>query len=128
MQTALGGGKRSEIVQMDTKTKVINIKSGEPYDIYIGRAMPGYVQSLYHNPIRLVPGMTREECLQKLLKIWSTQPELIARMRNELLGKRLGCWCAPQMCHGHLIVELIEGVTVEQQLAKKRSPQLSLFG
>lgn len=26
---------------------------------------------------------------------------------DELKDKILGCWCAPKLCHGHVLVELI---------------------
>lgn len=110
-----------------TRTKVVNVKTDE-FDVYIGRKMPGYPESPFHNPVRLVPGMTREECIEKLRKVWAEQPELVDRMRAELDGKRIGCWCNPLLCHGHLIVELIEGVTIEQQLPPRPEKlQQSLF-
>jgi hypothetical protein len=33
------------------------------------------------------------------------QPELLAAF-GELRGKVLGCWCAPQACHGDVLVRL----------------------
>lgn len=107
------------------KTTVVNVKH-EEYDVYIGRAMPGYAQSEFHNMVRLRPGMSREECLALLRVEWEKTPQIYDRMRAQLLGRRIGCWCAPQLCHGHLIVELIEGISVEDQLALKK-PQLNLF-
>lgn len=115
------------MLETTPKTKVVNVKSGAPFDVYIGRAMPGYAQSPYHNPIKLVPGMTRQECLERLRRVWADNPELIERMKKELTGKTIACWCEPQLCHGHLIVELIEGISVEQQFVKKTKPQLTLF-
>lgn len=108
------------------KTTVVNVKKDE-YDVYIGRKMPGFSQSPYHNPVRLVPGKSREECLEQLREHWLKSPELIERMRRDLLGKRVGCWCDPELCHGHLIIELIEGIPVEEQRRKPKPPQLSLF-
>lgn len=38
--------------------------------------------------------------------VWTAE-----RWRSELLklqGKRLGCWCEPDPCHGHVLVRLIE--------------------
>ena len=33
---------------------------------------------------------------------------LVERARRELYGKRLGCWCRGEACHGHVWKELIE--------------------
>jgi hypothetical protein len=33
-----------------------------------------------------------------------TQPDLMARL-PELKGKVLGCWCAPEACHGDILSE-----------------------
>jgi hypothetical protein len=27
---------------------------------------------------------------------------------HELKGKKLGCWCKPQACHGDILTKLIE--------------------
>lgn len=35
-------------------------------------------------------------------------PEWWAERIRELDGKALGCWCAPQACHGDVLVELVE--------------------
>lgn len=36
----------------------------------------------------------------------SGQPSLLARL-PELEGKALGCWCAPQPCHGDVLIEVL---------------------
>ena len=34
---------------------------------------------------------------------------LMARLRaGELTGRALGCWCAPEPCHGDVLAELAE--------------------
>ena len=35
------------------------------------------------------------------------QPALLAAL-PELRGKRLGCWCAPQACHGDVLAQLAD--------------------
>lgn len=32
----------------------------------------------------------------------------IGRACLELRGKALGCWCAPDTCHGHVLAELAD--------------------
>jgi hypothetical protein len=34
-------------------------------------------------------------------------PELMASL-HELKDKRLGCWCKPKICHGDILVDLVE--------------------
>lgn len=36
-------------------------------------------------------------------------PESRAEIVAELRGKTLGCWCAPQPCHGDVLAEIAEG-------------------
>ena len=33
-------------------------------------------------------------------------PQLLERVRRELGGKVLGCWCAPQACHADVLARL----------------------
>jgi hypothetical protein len=39
------------------------------------------------------------------------RPWLISRARQELKGKRLGCYCAPKPCHGDVLARVAEGGT-----------------
>ena len=48
---------------------------------------------------------TREEVIEKYVEWLADQPELIADL-HELHGKDLVCWCAPQNCHGDVLVVL----------------------
>jgi len=82
------------------KTRVVNCKK-EPYDVYIGRP------SKWGNPYRIGPDGSREEVIEKYRRHLLNQPELLADL-DELRGKVLGCWCAPQACHGDVLVELLE--------------------
>lgn len=84
-------------------TSVVNIKRGEPYDVYVGRPSP------FGNPFRLGKGRSRAEVLEQYRAWLATQPELIARIRRELRGKRLGCYCSPLECHGHVLARVAEG-------------------
>lgn len=34
------------------------------------------------------------------------QPELLLVLREELRGKDLVCWCAPERCHADILLEL----------------------
>ena len=73
------------------------------HDVYIGRPGP------YGNPFILGQHGNRDEC-GKLYKNWLYEPAqagLREKMKKELPGKVLGCWCAPNLCHGDIIQELL---------------------
>lgn len=82
-------------------TKVVNIRSGKPYDVYIGRG------SKWGNPFEIGKLGNREEVIKKY-KVWIlSQPPLLNEI-FKLKGKVLGCWCKPKACHGDVLVELLE--------------------
>lgn len=83
-------------------TKVVNLKT-ESYDVYIGRP------SKWGNPFKIGKNGTREEVINKYHEWIETQPELMSSL-PELKGKILGCYCAPELCHGNVLVELLEEV------------------
>ena len=81
-------------------TSVVHCKR-DPYDVYIGRPGP------YGNPFTIGKDGNREEVVEKYAEWVLTQPELLATIRTELNGQVLGCFCAPKLCNGDIIVELI---------------------
>jgi len=84
----------------DQPTTVVNIKK-EGCDVYIGRG------SIWGNPFTIGKEGTREEVIQKYLDWIMKKPKLLEQLET-LKGKRLGCWCAPKLCHGDVLVALIE--------------------
>lgn len=87
------------------KTKVVHSKK-EPFDVYIGRP------SEWGNPFVIGKHGTREEVIEKYLRWVLEQPHLMANVHT-LRGKTLGCFCAPLMCHGHVLAELADSSTVQ---------------
>jgi hypothetical protein len=82
-------------------TKVINIKSGEPYDVYIrrrvkrGRYNPE--ESPWHNPFKVSKDASYEEiargaCEKFERYLREERPDLIAQL-PDVRGKTLACWC-----------------------------------
>ena len=49
----------------------------------------------------------REEALRRYEETIRNTPELWERL-PELKGKTLACWCAPKLCHGDVLLRLIE--------------------
>ena len=93
------------------ETRVINIRTREPYDVYIGRANPRYrlPKSNWSNPFKIGRDGTREEVIAKYRAWLMERPELLARV-GELRGKVLACWCKEPdrevACHGDVLAEL----------------------
>ena len=83
--------------------------SREPYDIYIGRAVPrcGLAASKWANPFKIGKDGTQNEVIAKYEAWLKTQPGLMAAL-PELKGKVLGCWCAPKPCHGDVLARLAD--------------------
>jgi hypothetical protein len=67
---------------------------------YVGRG------SNWGNPFVIGVHGTREECISKYEhEHLPAHPELVARL-GELRGKTLACWCAPEPCHGDVLLRL----------------------
>lgn len=67
--------------------------------VYIGRP------SKWGNPFVIGKDGTREEVIAKYRAWIVTQAHLIEAL-GELRGKDLICFCAPQACHGDVLLEL----------------------
>lgn len=80
-------------------TQVVHCKRSS-HDVYIGRPGP------WGNPFTIGRDGTREDVIRKYDEWIHTQPVLMERARKELKGKVLGCWCAPQACHGDVLVKI----------------------
>ena len=72
----------------------------QPYDIYIGRPGP------WGNPFKIGPGADRRQVIAKYrdqlirrIKAGSVTLEQLAGLH----GKKLGCYCKPQPCHGDVL-------------------------
>lgn len=94
--------------------KVVHCRRSS-YDIYIGRP------SIFGNPFSHQKGTqaevmvaTREEAVEKYrqwvngeIQVKGLTPPTMEQIK-ELKGKTLGCWCAPQSCHGDVLALLAE--------------------
>ena len=81
-------------------TKVVHLKN-EEFDVLIDRT------TIWGNPFVMGRHGSRAVVIDKYRKWILNQPNLLSQL-NLLKGKRLGCWCAPEPCHGDVLVELIE--------------------
>ena len=78
--------------------RVVHCKKAA-HDVYIGRP------SKWGNPFAIGRDGNREEVIAKYEEWVKKQPHLMAAL-PELKGKVLGCWCAPQACHGDVLAKL----------------------
>lgn len=76
-------------------TCVVHCKRSR-YDVYIGRP------SQWGKPFTIRRDGDRAQVIARYERWLMQQPELVAAL-PELAGKTLGCWCAPQACHGDVL-------------------------
>lgn len=89
-------GKKGKKI-MSTKPWVVHCKR-LPFDVYIGRP------SIWGNPYVIGKDGSRDEVIEKYERYLVNNPQLMSKL-GELRGKRLGCWCAPQRCHGDVLAK-----------------------
>lgn len=96
---------------MDVRASLVNVpkvySKRNPADIpkgavYVGRP------TKWGNPFEMGKHGNRDEVVAKY-KAWVVdQPELMAAL-DELKGKDLVCWCAPEACHADVLLKLANG-------------------
>ena len=91
------------------EARVVRCMRGS-YDVYIGRANRRYrlAASPWANLYREGRDGDRGEVIAKYEDWLRSQPALMAAL-PELRGKVLGCWCAPEPCHGDVLLRLANG-------------------
>ena len=88
------------------QTVVVNIKK-EPFDVYFGRARRGEA-GYFGNPFRIGNGVSREDAVERFQAYFADRIEKDSEFRRRVLalrGKRLGCFCKPNACHGDVIAD-----------------------
>ena len=80
--------------------KVVHIRDGT-HDVRIDRG------TCWGNPYVIGRDGSRAQVIEKYRRrLWArvrANRELAIEKLSELHGKRLGCWCAPRQCHGHIL-------------------------
>ncbi|KAF9199550.1 hypothetical protein BGZ49_010311 [Haplosporangium sp. Z 27] len=96
----------------------------DPDNVYIGRRGVVFVDgsryppkdSFFANPFKEGKHGTRSQVVEKYRE-YIIQERAEGRVTNEQLlelrGKNLGCWCAPQACHGGVLKEMVESLSQE---------------
>lgn len=98
----------------DSMPRVVHLKRKngivtQDCDIYIGREcfMGGWKlkRSIWYNPYSIKVYGSRENVLKMYKQYILNKPELLNQL-CKLSGMQLGCWCAPNPCHGDILCEL----------------------
>jgi hypothetical protein len=79
-----------------------------PEDVYIGRP------SKWGNPYPVTADCSRELAIAKYEEYLNENPFLKDVARRELKGKNLVCFCAPQPCHGDVLLKIANAKPVKQ--------------
>jgi hypothetical protein len=78
-----------------------------PNEVYIGRSTRnGWRKSKWANPFKLSRDGDRNLVITMYRRWLLQQPDLMAAL-PELRDKDLVCWCAPEVCHGDVLLELV---------------------
>lgn len=92
---------RLEITFVDNMCKVYNKYSTVPAgSVYIGRG------SAFGNPFVIGKDGDRDMVCDKYREMLAGNASLREKVKSELRGKNLVCFCAPRRCHGDLLLEL----------------------
>ncbi len=90
----------------------------DPNNIYIGRKGVVFINkkrypekdSIWCNPYKINKDGNRDDVLNKYEIYIRNKLEKDESLQNELKklkNKNLGCWCAPEPCHGNILVKLL---------------------
>jgi hypothetical protein len=91
----------------------------DPNNVYVGRAGVVFIDgrrfpetaSVFCNPFKIGKDGTRDEVIEKYRRFMKDKLDANSLLREKLVameGKNLGCWCAPEPCHGNVLLELIK--------------------
>lgn len=116
--------KKTEVMNVSVKNirpKYSNLHQwilDKETNVYIGRARVVFIDgvrypledSIWANPYKITETQSREQVLKLYYEYieekLKSNPELV-KLLIKLDGKKLGCWCKPECCHGDILVELI---------------------
>lgn len=99
------------------KTVVVNMHDGDCDRRVDRRSRFGNPYTLPDDPNQRALGQPRDHdprrhCLRRYAR-WLAQPRQrwIRESIPALQGLRIGCWCAPKLCHAHLLAVMADGLT-----------------
>ena len=122
----------SSLTKSDPKAWVVHCRRNQ-FDVYIGRDNPalglrdmGFGNPFSHKAVSSAQFRvaTRQEAIERFDAWILTQPKLLERIKRELKGKILGCWCTPLACHGEVLARIANSLIGPQAITAE---QISLF-
>lgn len=116
--------KKTEVMNVSVKNirpKYSNLHQwilDKETNVYIGRARVIFIDgvrypledSIWANPYKITETQSREQVLKLYYEYIEEKLKSNPKLVKELMkldGKKLGCWCKPECCHGDILVELI---------------------
>ena len=75
-------------------------RTAGPEAVYIGRGSP------FGNPFVIGRDGDRDGVCDKYAAMLMSNPRLLAKVKQELRGKDLVCFCAPKRCHGDTLLRV----------------------
>jgi len=89
--------------------RVVNIRKSS-YDVYCGRG------SVYGNPFVMANKQDRETVIMRYTDYVMRNEDLISAILKLKPEQRLGCFCAPQLCHCDVIAWLMDNAVDELKM------------
>lgn len=88
--------------------RILNCRTEEPTPgaVYVGRKRRFLG---WGNPFVIGKDGTRSDVIAKFRTYALERLEQDSQWLNELKGKDLICWCAPEACHAEVLLELANG-------------------
>jgi hypothetical protein len=82
--------------------KVYNKHHGDaPSDaVYVGRG------SVWGNPYPITASVSREKSLSMYETYLKKHPKFVEKIKKELNGKDLVCFCVPKVCHADILLRI----------------------
>ena len=101
------------------------VKEGNGNHVYIGR---GSEEDIWGNPHKLAEHENDRNQVLDLFRSYIQKEDDLMKRVGDLHGKTLGCWCAPDRCHGEILHELAgnrpiyEGALMDNVIDQKILP------
>jgi len=83
-----------------------NVYIGRRGIVFIDKERFPKIDSPFANPFKIEKDGTREEVIKKYRE-YILKKFTVDEIRFKLEGKKLGCWCHPESCHGDVLLQII---------------------
>lgn len=119
---ALEQGRKMNLLRAMDPPAVLNAKQcgkRRPGATYIGRP------SEWGNPFVVGKHGDRDKVLDLYINWLHDNPDFVHKVRRDLCGRDLICWCHPEGCHGDILRDIAMGADLPPMI---NPPQMDLFG